>query len=327
MSEADTPNSSFQGNNDSFINDPIYQWYSPRNDESVCSPDDDNNNEANPSLEELLWTKTEESEEDTQKAELINELYQRNNQLLHRNAQLQKSLETAQAELEQQQWRLRQAEDLNTQHNDELNAAYEQNLSLSQELKSSRTKAQHQEEKIAHLTQYLQTSQQRVAQLERECALIQQHFQEQSHKLIQAEKQARELSSRLQQQRRHTWQFKTALNKCLETNAQKKENRTIPVKSAPSQPIPAWSSEPTNFSEETEITNSLQQEESSTPANPVEGVEQTLDTMDFGLSISEFEQGLVAKSDQSSSEAPNTIPNRKKRKSYAAVELPKFIRR
>lgn len=243
---------------------------------------------------------------------------EQNHQLLHRVAQLQQALEAAQTQIEQQQWRLREAEDLNAQQNDELNAAYEQNLSLSQELKNSRTKVQQQEEKITQMTHQLKVSQQRVAQLERECALIQKQFQEQSYKLCQAEKQSRELSFRLQQQRRHTWQFKSALNKCLEANPHQGDLETTPVASVPSEPIPAWSSQST----------SVPAGEIETSAGETEEIEPTPETTDFEISLPQFEQTFMGHSEATPalrrSPSPMVGHPRKKRKSYAAVELPKF---
>ncbi len=241
---------------------------------------------------------------------------EQNHQLLHRSAQLQQTLKKAEAQLEEQQWQLRQAEDLNAQQNDELNAAYEQNLSLSQELKRCRLKEQQQTEKVAQLTHQLQVSQQRVAQLERECALIQKQFQDQSYKLAQGEKQSRELSLRLQQQRRHTWQFKSALNKCLETNAQRTDLETIPPAYEPSEPISAWSSQPKNpLSEEPEFKQDFTKGE-----NTQLEVEATPETVEFEISLPEFKQSLMV----GQSPAPTVSVHRKKRKSYAAVELPKF---
>ena len=311
MSEADTPkfsDSSLDDHDSFLVDDSIDELLSSLDD----SPPENNETEINPHASS--------PEEETEP------LQEQNHQLLHRNAQLQRELEATQAQLEQQQWRLKQAEDLNAQQNDELNAAYEQNLSLSQELKSCRTKIQHQEDKISQMSQQLKVSQQRVAQLERECALIQKQFQEQSYKLSQAEKQSRELSFRLQQQRRHTWQFKSALNKCLENNPQTREEAFTPTPSTPSQPIPSWSSQNQKMSppkedatamdtspteEQTSISENIQEEDW------LEIQEQELDNIEMGISLPDW---------KGNQPAPMVTNHRKKRKSYASVELPNFIR-
>lgn len=340
MSEANTPKpepSSPDGNDSSFLDEPI--------DELIASLEESPPSSQNTESEvegKASWLQKEPTlaKPETQSEQFTDQLYEQNHQLLYRNAQLQKALETAQNQLDQQQLRLRQAEDLNVQQNDELNAAYDQNLSLSQDLKSSRQKVQHQEEKIVHLSEQLQVSQQRVAQLERECALIQKQFQEQSYKLSQAEKQLRELSYRLQQQRRHTWQFKSALNKCLETNAQKQEVEVTPVTAMPSQPIAAWSSQHKEIPSSSTEINALTEEdidatddaETATPEAAVNFVEESLEIIDdFEIALPQFEDNLSSYPDLNSaksSPAPMVTPyhNRKKRKSYAAVELPNFTR-
>jgi len=353
MSEADTPQSfnssfdQFDQHNNFATNDSI--------DELISALDETASVTTNTASDDALF---EEEAKENQSAELTNQVHEPNHELLNRSAQLQKELETTQAQLKQHQFRLRQAEDLNVQQNDELNAAYEQNLSLSQELKTLRQKEQQQQEKITNLSHQLQVSQQRVAQLERECALIQKQFQEQSYKLCQAEKQSRELSLRLQQQRRHTWQFKCALNKYLETNDENYSNDAFSLTSAPSQPITAWSNQQVNSTtqettqEPDSLTvSSLTEEEKSLPEitassseeTPVNASEQTFsatentevnaveEPMDVAISFTNVESTLAAESEEPTHEntpSPTVTShqNRKKRQSYAAVELPNFIR-
>lgn len=344
MSEADTPKSSPSSGNDYDAIDELIAFADQTDeseslDELIASLDDSTSqtNDSDSNLDDLLFN--QEPVQATDDAGLPDQPQQGNQELLHRNAELQKALAVAQAELEQQQLRLRQAEDLNAQQNDEINAASEQNLSLSQELKNYRLQEQQQVEKISQLTHQLQVSQQRVAQLERECALIQKQFQEQSYKLCQAEKYSRELSFRLQQQRRHTWQFKSALNKCLETNADKEEHEVIPNASVSSQPIPAWSSQKSNGS----VTTDQHSEQESSLEEKAASQSEMMDFSRAEYSVYANQtpsEAFTAEAWQSECEAmtkaeemsagyapaPLLASSRKKRQSYAAVELPKFIR-
>ena len=356
MSEDNTPqypHSSPDENDNLVSNDSL--------DELLASLDDPSSSETEANLDEPLFPEEpvesnlenhqaeefnnpEQTTENHKNEELSNEvLYEQNHQLLYRNAQLQKALENTQAELEQQKFQLRQAEDLNEQQSDELNAAYEQHLSLSQELKTARQKGEYQQEQISHLRHSLQTSQQRVAQLERECAVIQKQFQEQSYKLSQAEKELRELSLRLQQQRRYTWQFKLALNKYLENNPDANSDSSLPIPSVSSQPIPAWSAQhhkdstPTedipdfnsDVSEDqqeddllAEIESQLDQEEI---LEPIETSQTDLETKE-GSWLDIEETSTSGKDETSPSPILNRKESRKKRKSYASVQLPNFIR-
>ena len=211
-------------------------------------------------------------------------------------------------------------------------------------MKTARQKGEYQDNQISQLRHSLQTSQQRVAQLERECAVIQKQFQEQSYKLSQAEKELRELSLRLQHQRRHTWQFKLALNKCLENNSEGNSEYAIPLNSAPSQPIPAWSSQHQNDStEELPGFNSDVSEEEQQEEDLVAEIESRLDqeeilepieTSQTNLETTEKEESWLEIEETPASEREETSPSpilnpqepRKKRKSYASVQLPNFIR-
>ncbi|MDR9404513.1 MAG: hypothetical protein RI580_13850, partial [Halothece sp. Uz-M2-17] len=208
---------------------------------------------------------------------------------------------------------------------------------LSQELKNYRLQEQQQAEKITQLTHQLQVSQQRVAQLERECALIQKQFQEQSYKLCQAEKYSRELSFRLQQQRRHTWQFKSALNKCLETNVERPDPELIPNPPVSSQPIPPWSSQhnrvscPEETALEEEPDSVLEMTEDFEPDSSISCDQEQSDvSTDAQPSQPEINPTPIStphiEKNNRFSPAPLLTAHRKKRQSYAAVELPKFIR-
>ncbi|MFP4135125.1 MAG: hypothetical protein ACLFTJ_13360 [Halothece sp.] len=151
---------------------------------------------------------------------------------------------------------------------------------------------------------------------------------------------------RLQQQRRHTWQFKLALNKCLENNPDLNSDSSLPIPSVPSvssQPIPAWSSQHQNdstpsknfpnfhsdVSEEqpeedllAEIESQLEQEES---LEPLETSPTDLETQES--SWLEVEETPAFEKDETfPSPILNSKKPRPKRKSYASVQLPNFIR-
>ncbi|MGB3240345.1 MAG: hypothetical protein WBB29_18780 [Geitlerinemataceae cyanobacterium] len=68
----------------------------------------------------------------------------------------------------------------------------------------------------------LDTYQQRIAQMEEEHAQHQQRYQEKTNQLQQVEHTCQELRSRLNRQQRHALQFKAALEKCLEAEAQQR---------------------------------------------------------------------------------------------------------
>jgi hypothetical protein len=68
----------------------------------------------------------------------------------------------------------------------------------------------------------LDAYQQRIAQMEEEHAQTQQRYQEKTYQLQQVEHTCQELRSRLHRQQRHALQFKAALEKCLEAEAQQR---------------------------------------------------------------------------------------------------------
>lgn len=349
MSEADTPKSSPNSGNDYDAIDELMAFENNTDpgeslDELIASLEADGDRES--SFNDFSWL--EEETETTAHPLAGNEPQEGNHSLLRRNAELQQALESTQAELEQQQFRLRQAEELNAQQNDEINAASEQNLSLSQELKNYRLQEEQHQEKITQLTHQLQVSQQRVAQLERECAIIQKQLQEQSYQLSQAEKYSRDLSFRLEQQRRHTWQFKSALNKCLETNAEDEE--VISSSPTASEPIPAWSSQRLRLPKQQAPALAVGQQSDFSmgkeqPLSMEESVAKEPDLIASSTEATDVEANLYVEEKSTSPQVyadeqttathsvkvtknlPSPLLNssRKKRQSYAAVELPSFL--
>jgi hypothetical protein len=147
--------------------------------------------------------------------ELIQDLNQCNDALLLRVAELEESLERSQlalqAEIERNQGQgatpgIREAAPVPQQIAQLLSELDIANDGLRRTTIHNET-----------LQAELDASQQRVAQLERECTLLQQRFSEKSTALQQAEDTCRDLRARLHRQQRYTLQFKTALEKCLNT--------------------------------------------------------------------------------------------------------------
>lgn len=87
---------------------------------------------------------------------------------------------------------------------------------LLQELERSRQTVQRQQSLVETLTEQLSSCQERIAHLERDCALTQQRHSEQVQQVLQAESACRDLRLRLHRQQQQTFQFKAALEKCLE---------------------------------------------------------------------------------------------------------------
>lgn len=77
-----------------------------------------------------------------------------------------------------------------------------------------------QQATISELTQELQKIQQQTARLERECSLLQENYNEEQNKLKQIEAENKDLRIRLQRQQRYNLQYKTALDKFLDTSTQ-----------------------------------------------------------------------------------------------------------
>ncbi len=71
---------------------------------------------------------------------------------------------------------------------------------------------------IGHLTQELAKIQGQIALLERECSLLQEDCNEEKNKLKKVEVENKDLRVRLQRQQRYNLQYKTALDKFLDTS-------------------------------------------------------------------------------------------------------------
>ena len=135
-----------------------------------------------------------------------------------------------------------------------------------------------QENLIENYKAELEISQQRLAQLERECALMKSSSNEQSHQLLQSENSCRELRTRLMRQQRQTLQFKSALEKCLETpvpsydsfdnndigSSQTRPSRHSSFLFCQAQPIRPWSAQ----AEAESFTDSVDNPCGETTASP-----------------------------------------------------------
>lgn len=280
---------------------------------------------------------------------IARQLYQRNCYLVQRMSQLQQELAASQAQLQQQSAQSRPA--------NELNAA-------SEEPKTTQQFAQDQQTLIDDLHERLEASQGRVAQLERECALLGQRYHEQAHRAAQAEKESQDLYERLQQQRRHTWQFKAALNKYLEASQENLQRlgiqatseqspsagRTAPSASAGqgvrSQPIQPWSALDSQSSENNTAAidppaSAKQPAPESEPSLPKEHIfsaEQYDGSLQAEVSAtSELPAQLAsappvqspepaANGNEEKAPSPNPAsPSSGKRKSTSTIDLPKFL--
>ena len=148
---------------------------------------------------------------------LNTELRTANNDLYAQVEQLKTELAEAEKILQWQKTRSSVTESMFKQQSQELSAAGEQVQSLYQQLEIYLQTVQRQEVCIESYKSLMEISQQRLARLERECSLLQSNYGEQSQQLLQSENTCRELRARLMRQQRQTLQFKSALEKCLDT--------------------------------------------------------------------------------------------------------------
>lgn len=89
---------------------------------------------------------------------------------------------------------------------------------MLEELEATRRLLQSQQSLIESLTEKLGSSQARIDQLESDLTLAQQHRTDQSYLLQETETACLDLRTRLFRQQRQTFQFKAALEKCLESS-------------------------------------------------------------------------------------------------------------
>ncbi|MTJ11863.1 hypothetical protein FJR11_04480 [Anabaena sp. UHCC 0187] len=176
----------------------------------IAEPDIDQQGQVNLEFQQLLKLNTE--------------LSTANNDLYAQLGQLKTELAEAEKILQWQKTRSSVTESMFNQQNQELSAAQEQIQSLYQQLETSVQTVQHQEICIETYKANLQISQQRLAHLERECSQLQTNYSQESQQLLHSENTCRELRTRLMRQQRQTMQFKSALEKCLDTPIPSHEN-------------------------------------------------------------------------------------------------------
>ncbi|MBE9146870.1 hypothetical protein [Planktothrix mougeotii] len=167
-----------------------------------------------------------EGETEDNPVRVVQILHQCNQDLINRVAELEAELD------ENRQNRQNQDTEL-LQRTQELGATQDQVKRLFKKLEIANQVIRQQQVLVETLTQQWESTQTRLAQMERDCALTQQRYNEQFHELVQAQNMGRELRSRLHRQQRQTLQFKVALERCLENQAQfetgKQTLESIPV--------------------------------------------------------------------------------------------------
>ncbi len=244
-------------------------------------------------------------------------------------------------------------------------AQLEQALTEAQEqLSSKRLRVKSSDTLIRQQSEELYLTQQQLNILEEECSILRKREQEQAEKLLQAETDFAELSERLRCQQRKAQQFKSALDKCLDStteNIQILAKTEIPeadfsLVSSPSptlnsgNPIQSWSkpSQEQSLKEELGKLSSLLEvlpEEVDAEAEELESETTTTEVLEVEPetclipevtekieAVLESEPPLSvppekkAKPRLSHYPSPTVYPLRtsKKRKSLAAINLPSF---
>ncbi|QSV65646.1 MAG: hypothetical protein HEQ12_00760 [Aphanizomenon flos-aquae DEX188] len=155
---------------------------------------------------------------------LNTELTRANNHLYAQVEELKTELAEAEKILQWQKTRSSVTESMFNQQNQELSAGQKQICSLYQQLESAVQTVQQQELCIENYKAKLQVSQERLAHLERECSVLQTNYSRDSQQLLHSENTCRELRARLMRQQRQTMQFKSALEKCLDSTIPSHEN-------------------------------------------------------------------------------------------------------
>ncbi|HIK32577.1 MAG TPA: hypothetical protein IGS17_14890 [Oscillatoriales cyanobacterium M59_W2019_021] len=203
---------------------------------------------------------------------------------------------------------------------------------------SDRSRDDRQRLLVDAIRNKLNAYQERILQMEQEQALTQQRYQEKTHQLQQIEHTCQELRSRLQRQQRHALQFKAALEKCLEAEAQQ---RSTPNSDRPSAQFLFSSSAhtpPPSFSPplpKTESTESAPSAFSIDPDNgdgnppefsanaPTNGKAPEMETL---LNGDQSERSADDDESDEDFDLPENSPSLFKRQSLANLDLPSFPR-
>ena len=150
----------------------------------------------------------------------IRDLNHCNEVLLSRVHQLEEALERSQQALQQEVERSQRL----TEGGKLAAAQSHSTAQLLAELEQSNAALERQTILAETLAAQLQTYQERSEHLEKECAVLRKQHTEKQQLLQAREEACADLRSRLQRQQRYTLQFKTALEKCLDTSAFKQAN-------------------------------------------------------------------------------------------------------
>ncbi|WP_156914888.1 hypothetical protein [Rubidibacter lacunae] len=142
-------------------------------------------------------------------------LYDRNRDLHREVAHLQHALAEARERAEVSAAQSQQTEERSARHTEELNAAYEQNLEISEDLRAALELIQKQQTLIEECGQQLDAFRIRTQQLENECASACDELRLAGERDATEAAEIADLRQRLEQQRHYTRQFKTALDSYL----------------------------------------------------------------------------------------------------------------
>lgn len=248
---------------------------------------------------------------------------------------------------------LKQREQLLSQRVRDLEATVEQLTASKQALsvdpdKSNHSNGQPSENRQQLLAETirkkLDTYQQRIAQMEQEHAQTQQRYQEKTFQLQQVEHTCQELRSRLHRQQRHALQFKAALEKCLEAEAQQRSApshdrsstqflfSTPPSAQPPSFSLPPQESAPTESAQQPFFSVGWEDEHSESHWSSGKDTSESEPALDAEAFLNASSSGFYSEgsdTDAASDPISDTEPDSmapKKRHSRSNVDLPSFPR-
>ncbi|MEM6716038.1 MAG: hypothetical protein AAF622_13285 [Cyanobacteria bacterium P01_C01_bin.147] len=163
----------------------------------------------------------------------ISDLNQCNEVLLSRVNQLEESLERSQQALQQEVERSQRLTE-----EEKVTAAQTRSVAqLLSELDDANAALKRQTLLAETLAAQLKTAEERAQRLEQECTILRKRKAERAQQLQAAEDTCVDLRSRLQRQQQYTLQFKSALEKCLDTAAFQHTSHSIESDLEPSEAL------------------------------------------------------------------------------------------
>lgn len=160
----------------------------------------------------------------------IGDLNQCNEVLLSRVNQLEEALERSQQALQQEVERSQRLTE-----GEKVVAAQTRSVAqLLSELDDANAALKRQTLLAETLTAQLKTAEDRAQRFEQECTILRKRKVERARELQAAEDLCTDLRSRLQRQQQYTLQFKSALEKCLDTATFQHASRSIEIESGSS---------------------------------------------------------------------------------------------